>query len=87
MAVLIRHRVAGIDPGRYDEISPPLVEELKKQPGFVFHVAYEGPEGFTVAEVWESQEQHDEWFDNNVQPKLPAKAAQEVIPLHSVHKP
>jgi hypothetical protein len=33
MAVLIRHRIAGMDPSKYDEISPRLVEKLKTQPG------------------------------------------------------
>src|SRR6266496_1029547 len=41
MAVLIRHRAAGITPAQYDEISPPLVEQVKKAPGFVLHVAFE----------------------------------------------
>ena len=88
MAVLIRHRVPGMDAAQYDEISPPLVEKLKTQPGFVFHVSYEDDRGrFTVSEVWESQEQHDQWFDANVKPALPADAEQEVIELHSVHQP
>jgi heme-degrading monooxygenase HmoA len=87
MPVLIRHRAAGMSPAQYDEISPPLVEQLKKQPGFVVHVSFEDSEGFVVAEVWETQEQHDTWFNANVTPNVPAEIAQEVIDLHSVHKP
>ena len=43
------------------------------------------PSGFVVAEVWETQEQHDTWFDANVTPNLPFEITQEVLDLHSVH--
>jgi heme-degrading monooxygenase HmoA len=88
MAVLIRHRVEGMNPTQYDEIAPRLVERLKTQPGFVLHVSYEDkPGGFLVSEIWESQEQHDKWFDQNVKPNLQGDVQQEVIDLHSVHTP
>ena len=86
MAVLIRHRVAGMDASQYDEISPPLVEKLKTQPGFMYHVAYDDNGSFTVGEVWETQEQHDRWFNENVKPKVPG-IDQEVVELHAVHTP
>jgi len=86
MAVLIRHRAA-MSPAQYDEASPPLVELLKKQPGFLLHVSYEDAGGFVVAEVWETQAQHDTWFDANVKPNVPGEITQEVIDLHSVHAP
>jgi hypothetical protein len=87
MTVLIRHRAAGMTPGQYDEISPRLVEQVKKQPGFVVHVSFEDAKGFCVAEVWESQKQHDTWFNENVKPNVPAEITQEVIDLHSLHTP
>jgi quinol monooxygenase YgiN len=86
MAVLIRHRVAGMDASQYDEISPPLIEKLKTQPGFVMHVAFVDNGQFTVSEIWESQEQHDQWFDENVKPNVPG-VEQEVIEVHSVQTP
>ena len=86
MAVLIRHRPA-MSPAQYDEVAPPLVEKLKKQPGFLFHVSYEDADGLVVAEVWETREQHDTWFDANVTPNVPGEIKQEVIDLHSVHRP
>jgi heme-degrading monooxygenase HmoA len=86
MAVLIRHR-APMSPAQYDEMSPPLVEQVKKQPGFLLHVSYVDATGFVVAEVWETQEQHDTWFDANVKPNIPVEITQEVIDLHSVHTP
>src|SRR2546430_2189084 len=63
MAVLIRHRAEGLGPADYDRIAPPLVEKVKQQPGFVLHVTYEDAQGFVVAELWDSQEQHDTWFN------------------------
>jgi len=86
MAVLIRHR-APMSAAQYDESAPPLVEQIKKQPGFVLHVSYEDADGLVVAEVWETQEQHDAWFEANVKPNVPFEITQEVVNLHSVHKP
>ena len=87
MAVLIRHRTEGLGPADYDRISPPIVEKLKQQPGFLLHVTYEDAQSFVVAELWDSQEQHDTWFNENVVPNVPAEIKQEVIELHSVVKP
>jgi quinol monooxygenase YgiN len=87
MAVLIRHRPQGLTSADYDRISPPLVEGVKRQPGFILHVAYEDPEGFVVGEVWESQEQHDAWFNENVVPNVPVEIKQEVVQLHAVAYP
>ncbi len=86
MAVLIRHYAAGMTPAQYDEISPALVEKLKTQPGFLMHVAFTDNGRFTVSEIWESQEQHDRWFEENVRPNVP-DVDQEVVELHAVHTP
>jgi heme-degrading monooxygenase HmoA len=86
MPVLIRHR-APMSPAQYDESAPPLTELIKKQPGFLFHASFEDAGGFVVAEVWETQEQHDAWFDANVKPNVPFEITQEVIELHSFVTP
>ena len=87
MAVLIRHRAAGMTLAQYDEISPPLLEEIKNAPGFVLHTAFEDSQGFCVAEIWETKEQHDSYFDEKVVPNVPAEIKQEVINLHNVFTP
>lgn len=84
MAVLIRHR-APMSAAQYDESAPTLIEQIKKQPGFLVHVAYEDADGFVVAEVWETKAQHDTWFEANVKPNVPFEITQEVIELHSAH--
>lgn len=87
MAVLIQTRNARMNPSLYDEIAPPLVEKLKTQAGFMLHVSYEaGGSGFTVAEIWESREQHDRWFEQNVKPYVSGDVEQEVVELHSLHQ-
>src|SRR5436305_14436439 len=86
MPVLIRHRSA-MSAVQYDESAPPLVEQLKKQQGFLVDVTYEDAEGFVVAEVWETQEQHDAWFAANVKPNIPVEITQDVVDLHSAHTP
>jgi len=86
MAVLIRHR-AEMTPGQYDQLSPPLVEKVKQAPGFILHVSFVDANGFCVAELWESKEQHDAWFNENVVPNVPGEITQEVIQVHSLHQP
>jgi quinol monooxygenase YgiN len=87
VTVLIRHRVAGMTPSQYDESAPALIEKLKTQPGFLYHVAFvDESGGFTVSEIWESKEQHDEWFAENVEGVIPG-IEQQVINVHAVHTP
>ena len=87
MAVLIRHRAEGMDQSLYDQIAPPLTEQVKAQPGFVLHVAFMDNGRFTVSEIWESKSDHDRWFDEHVRPNLPMEVEQEVIELHNVVQP
>jgi hypothetical protein len=87
MAVLVRHRSPELSLAQYDEISPLIVEKLKLQPGFVLHVAFEDSQGFCVAEIWESQEQHDAWFNDNVVPNVPVEIKQEVVQIHAIQRP
>jgi heme-degrading monooxygenase HmoA len=63
MSVLVRMSVAGMDAATYDQVPTHLVDLVKKQSGFVMHVAYPSASGFTVAEVWESCEQYENWFN------------------------
>jgi hypothetical protein len=80
---LIRHRAA-LSRAQYDEVSPRLVELVKKQPGFIVPIAFEDAQGFCVAELWKTQEQHDRFFDENIAPNVPAEISQEVIEIHNL---
>ena len=44
MAVLVRRTPVGMELATYDQISPPLIESLQKQPGFVMHCAFAIPD-------------------------------------------
>ena len=91
MAILVRIAAPGMDQAAYDGVSPGLHELVKKQPGFIMHVAYPTPDGFAVGEVWESQAHHETWFNEHVAPTLGAEAVEamssEVIQLHAVVQP
>lgn len=87
MAVLVIHTAAGMDTAAYDQVSPELTTQVKKQPGFMMHAAYSTPEGMTVGEIWETQAQHDKWFNDSVKPNVPAEIKVEVIQLHNVVRP
>jgi hypothetical protein len=41
---------------------------------------------FTVSEIWESKEQHDRWFAENVEGVIPG-IEQQVIKVHAVATP
>ena len=87
MAVLVRNMPVGMDTATYDKIAPDLITLLKKQPGFLMHVAYMTPEGLVVGEVWETRQQHQKWFDESVKPNVPTEIKQEIIELHNVVQP
>ena len=89
MAVLARISATGMDQATYDQMSPGLHEQVKKQPGFVIHIAYPTPGGFGVGEVWESQAQQEAWFNEHVKPNLPDPVAMstEYVQLHAVVQP
>jgi heme-degrading monooxygenase HmoA len=86
MPVLIRHR-APLTWAQYDESAPAMTALLRQQPGFVVHAAFEDASGVVVAEVWETQEQHDTWFEANVKPNIPAEITQEVLDVHNLVTP
>jgi hypothetical protein len=87
MAILVRMSASEMETSNYDEASQGLTELVKKQPGFVIHVAYKTADGMGVGEVWESRQQYEKWFDENVKPNVPFEIKQEFIELHNVIQP
>lgn len=86
MPVLARMIVAEMDTAAYDQISVYLSELVRKQPGFLMHIAYPSPGGFLVGEVWETRGQFETWFTEHVKPNLPT-VQRELIELHNVVRP
>lgn len=70
----------------YDQASTQVADLVKKQPGFMMHVAYPSPGGFSVGEVWDSQRQFETWFNENVKPNVPG-VQHEVTELHALVQP
>jgi hypothetical protein len=87
MAILARMTVVGMDQATYDQASAHLSALVKQQPGFVMHVAYPTRDGFTVGEIWESRDQYETFFNENVKPNVPGEIQQDVIELHAVVQP
>jgi heme-degrading monooxygenase HmoA len=87
MAVLVRMTAAGMDEATYDQVSAHLTSAMKQQPGFIMHVAYPTPDGFYVAEVWESLAHFETWFSESVKPNVPAEIQPQVTDLHAVVQP
>jgi hypothetical protein len=53
----------------------------------MYHVAFVDQGGvFAVSEVWESKEQHDRWFSENLEGTIPG-VEQQVIKVHAAHAP
>jgi heme-degrading monooxygenase HmoA len=76
-----------MDVGAYDQVASQLLPELKRQPGFIYHVAFADSDGLTVSEIWESREQHDRWFNEQVKPNVPGEITVEAIDVHNIVTP
>ena len=87
MAILVRTIVTGLDTATYDQISSKLEPEVKKQPGFILHVAFPTDKGMAVSELWESRDQYDKWFNENVKPNVQGEMSSEFIDVHHIVKP
>ncbi len=63
-----------------------LSEEIRSAPGFILHAGGPGHGGWSVIEVWESQEDADRWFNDTVKPNLPpgVDPPREIRQLHTV---
>ena len=88
MAVLIKVPT-GMNTEGYDGVSQEAATGLQAASGFRFHLAYPTEEGVIVLEVWDSLEQHMDWFDQYVKPHLQpgTELPHDVTPLHNVIQP
>lgn len=72
MTVLMTGKVPGMTPEVYDRIAANALPKLKQTKGFISHAAGMGDDGvWTVVEVWESEEDGQRSFEENVKPNLP----------------
>lgn len=77
MAILASSTVPGMTREQYEQTAAALTEQLRAAPGFIAHYAWEQDGATKVVEVWESVEQHDDWFNNRVKPHLSVEVTTE----------
>lgn len=72
MAFIMIAEVAGADASFIEGMKAAgVVDVLAKAPGFVSHISGAASSGYRVIEVWDSKEDHQAWYDNQVAPNLP----------------
>lgn len=71
MSVVIRHHAPGMTADQYSGIAEVTLDELESATGFVAHYAFLEGDGLTVSEIWDTQADHDAFFDEHIKPKLP----------------
>jgi len=84
MSVLARLSASGMTTDMYDKVSEQLTPRVLSSPGFIAHVAFVGDGEFHLSEVWESRDDFQNWFDNNVKPNVPGVEIDEVREVHNV---
>lgn len=84
MSVLVRLSVSGMTTDSYDKVSEQLTPSLLAAAGFVAHVAFVGGGEFHVSEIWDNQDDFQNWFDSTVKPNVPGVKVDEVTDVHNV---
>ncbi len=70
MALLMTVDVPGMTQDQYEGLVFPVTDDVRQAPGFVLHVGYPTDGGWAVAEVWDSRETFDKWYEERVRPAL-----------------
>lgn len=70
MSVVVRYHAPGMTADQYSavDVTP---DDLQSAKGFIAHYAFLEGDGLTVAEIWDTQADHDAFFDEHIKPKLP----------------
>lgn len=72
MPVLMIAEVPNLNEEIYAGMIDRLTPLLQSHQGFVSHAAGPSPSGgWRVVEVWDSEEDAEHWFNENVKPNLP----------------
>lgn len=86
MPVLMIGDVPGMTEDVYAGMVGQLAPVMREFKGFISHAGGPSPAGgWRVIEVWESEEDGERWFDENVKPNLPpgAEPDRTYYPLHT----
>jgi len=82
MAVLMIGEVPNLTEEVYAAMVADMMPLMRASKGFISHAGGPHPAGgWRVVEVWESEEDGQTWFDQNVKPNLPP----DVVPDRTYH--
>jgi len=72
MPVLMIAEVAKLTEEVYGGMVGQMMPLMRTSKGFIAHAGGPNPAGgWRVVEIWESEEDGEDWFGNNVKPNLP----------------
>jgi hypothetical protein len=86
MAVLMIGEVPNLTEEIYAGMVGQLMPLMRASKGFISHAGGPSPSGgWRVVEIWESEEDGQDWFNTNVKPKLPPDIVpdRKYSPLHT----
>ena len=82
MPVLMIGEVPNLTEEMYAGLVGQMTPLMRAAKGFISHAGGPSPtQGWRVVEMWESEEDGQTWFDENVRPRLPA----EIVPNRTYH--
>jgi hypothetical protein len=82
MAVLMIGEVPNLTEEIYAALVGQMTPLMKASKGFISHGGGPSPAGgWRVVEMWESEEDGQAWFDQNVKPNLP----EGIVPTRTYH--
>jgi hypothetical protein len=86
MPVLMIAEVPNLTAEVYGGMVGQMTPLMRAANGFVSHAGGPSPSGgFRIVEVWESEDDGKQWFDDNAQPNLPPDIVPDrrYYPLHT----
>lgn len=87
MAILATTVIPSLDAGGYDQVVGHIGPALSASPGFRLHSGRPDEAGWTVTEVWETEQEFRAFFDAHVKPNLPPGVEPRLRPLHNLLLP
>jgi heme-degrading monooxygenase HmoA len=82
MAVLMIAEVPNLTEEIYGGMVGQMTPLMRASKGFIAHAGGPNPSGgWRVVEIWESEEDGQNWFDDNVKPNLPP----DIVPNRTYH--
>ena len=81
MAILMTADVPGMGSEMYSGMISQLRDQIRGARGFVMHAGHEIDGGWRVIEVWDSEADHQAWFEGTIKPSLPAGMAPAITVL------